>query len=615
MRQFLKYTLASFVGSLLLFLLLGCFLAIGAVGLAGLLITSLVRGTPNAGLAKNTVLVYDLSTEIADSPPTLKAGSYLLEGTSQSQLSLRRAVLALEQAAKDDRIAGLYLKGGNGDLGAGLADQVDLRQAIATFKASGKPILAYNADWNEQQYNLVSLANTLYLSPFGALEMNGLYAETMYQAEALQKVGVGVQVTRVGKYKSAVEPFLRNSMSPEERDQARGLLEDVWQTLVTNASQARSLTTQQIQSIANTQGLLFGAAARTQKLVDQVAYEDDVITALRRITQESKDSPSDRSDAENGFRQITLTTYARDLTDDLVTRSAPNQVALVYAEGAIVNGDSDSPWGQTSVIAGNTLARQLRQLRQDRDVKALVLRIDTPGGSATAAEVIQREVQLFRKAGKPVVVSMGNVAASGGYWIASNADLIIAQPTTLTGSIGVFSLFLNLKDLGNKVGIAWDGVKTADLADISSSTRPKTPGELGILQKNVDVIYDAFLDRVQAGRHLSRARVAEIAQGRVWSGKTAQRLGLVDELGGLNQAIAKAAQLARLGDRWQLREYPQGKDWQEFLSLLSNTTSPRLTADPLTTEINHFVGDFGLIKTLNDPKGMYLLMPYTWRIK
>ncbi|MFM7470843.1 MAG: signal peptide peptidase SppA [Nodosilinea sp.] len=610
MGQFLKYTLASFVGSLLLLVLLVFFLAIGAVGLAGLLIASLGGAGAKTGLDKNTILVYDLSAAIADSPSPLTTGTQLLQGTSEARLSLRRAVMALEQAAQDDHIAGLYLKGGNGDIGAGLADQVDLRQAIATFKASGKPILAYNADWNEQQYNLAALAHTLYLNPFGALEMNGLYAQTMYQAEALAKVGVGVQVTRVGKYKSAVEPFLRNSMSPEERDQARKLLEDVWQTLISNASQARSLAPQQIQAIANSQGFLFGTAARSQKLVDQVAYEDDVITALRQITKEDQNT----ADVDKGFRQITLPAYASDLTDELTNRSASDQLALVYAEGAIVDGDRDGSWGQTRVIPGNTLASQLRQLRQDRSVKALVLRIDSPGGSATAAEVIQREVQLFRKAGKPVVVSMGNVAASGGYWIASSANLIMAQPTTITGSIGVFSLFLNLKNLGDKVGIAWDGVKTADLADISSSTRPKTAAELAILQKNVDVIYDAFLERVEAGRHLPRPRVAELAQGRVWSGKTAQRLGLVDELGGINQAIAKAAQLAKLGDRWQLREYPQDNDWQGFLSLFSHTRGAQVVADPLTTQINHWVADFRLIKTLNDPKGIYLLMPYTWRI-
>lgn len=613
MGQFFKYTLASFVGSCLLLLLLGVFLAIGALGLAGLLLTGLVRGAPKAEPAKNTILVYDLSTAIAEGPTRLEMGTHLLGGASRSQLSLRRAVMALEKAAQDDRIVGLYLQGGDGGVGAGLADQVDLRQAIATFKASGKPILAYNTDWNEQQYNLAALAHPLYLNPFGSIEMNGLYAQTMYQAAALAKLGVGVQVTRVGKYKSAVEPFLRNSMSPAERDQAQQLLGDVWQTLVANAVQARSLTPQQLQTIANRQGLLFGTTARSQKLVDQVAYEDDVITALRQLTKETDDD-RESSDGDQSFRQITLPDYARGLTDDLVNRSASAQVALVYAEGTIVNGDAAGAWGQTRVIAGNTLARQLRQLRQDQAVKALVLRIDSPGGSATAAEVIQREVHLFRKAGKPVVVSMGNVAASGGYWIAANADLIMAQPTTITGSIGVFSLFLNLKTLGDKVGVAWDGVKTADLADIGSSTRPKTAQELGILQRNVDLIYDAFLDRVEAGRHLPRTRIAEIAQGRVWSGKTAQRLGLVDELGGVNQAIAKAAQLAKLGDRWQLREYPQTNDWQQFLGLFSSSGYGQLGSDPLSSQITLWLADWGLIKTLNDPKGIYLLMPYTWQI-
>jgi protease-4 len=258
----------------------------------------------------------------------------------------------------------------------------------------------------------------------------------------------------------------------------------------------------------------------------------------------------------------------------------------------------------------------LRQLRQDDGVKAVVLRVNSPGGSANASEVILREIKLMREAGKPVVVSMGNVAASGGYWIAAQADAILAEPTTITGSIGVFGIFLNLENLGTKVGVNWDGVKTAQFADIFSTTRPRTEAELAVLQRSVDTIYDAFLDRVAEGRDLPRARVAELAQGRVWSGKAALELGLVDELGGLSPAIAKAAQLAELGDDWRLAEYPEPSDWQRFLQVfLSTETRLAMTTDPLTTQVLQFFDETQLIRSLNDPRGIYAVMPFRFAVK
>jgi protease IV len=611
MRQFLKYTLASLTGSILFFLLLGFLTTLGAVGLAGILVANLAKGSDAPTVEKDSVLVYDLATLIPDSPVARGPGTVVLGGTPSSQLSLRRAVMALETAATDDRIAALYLKGSPTTVGAGLANQQDLYQAITQFKASGKPILAYDIAWSEREYYLASQADTVYLNPFGEIEMNGLYAETLYQADALEKLGIGVQVTRVGKYKSAVEPLTRNTMSPEEREQTQRLLQDLWQTLLTDIAQARSLQPQQLQAIANTQGFLFGAEAKTPNLVDEIAYEDEVITALRRITGEEADDNATRNDTYS-FRQVSLPRYAQVIDDDLTTRSTPHQIALLYAEGPIVDGERSDGFSQSTVIAGNTIAQKLRQIRQDETVKAVVLRVNSPGGSATAAEVIFREIQLIQEAGKPVVVSMGNVSASGGYWIAATADAIVAQPGTITGSIGVFSLFVNLQDLGNKVGVNWESVKTAALADIYSSSRPKTSQELAILQKAVDNIYDAFLDRVEAGRNLPRNQVADMAQGQVWSGQTSQTLGLIDELGGLNEAIAKAADLAELGDDWHLQEYPEPKDWQHFFSLFLNTKTPRPTsADPLTTQLTGLLNvNLDLIKTLNDPRGLYMRMPF-----
>lgn len=611
MRQFLKYTLASLTGSILFCLLLGFLLTLGAVGLVGLIVAGLGKEGDAPTVEKDTVLVYDLSTVIPDSPEAIDPSAIVFGSQAPSELTLRQAVLALEEAATDDRIAALYLKG-SGDLGTGLASQTEIQPAIAAFQAAGKPILAYDISWSEREYAVASLADTIYLNPFGEIEMNGLYAETMYQAEALEKLGVGVQVTRVGRYKSAVEPLIRDTMSPEEREQTQRLLGDVWQNLLAAAAAPRDLSPQQLQTIANTQGFLFGDEAKTQNLADAIAYEDEVITALRELTGEG-DRQAEDSDLD--FRQISLAGYAATVEDPLTSRRSDNQVALVYAEGPIIDG-GDGNFSQTGTIAGNTLARQLRQLRQDDEVKAVVLRVNSPGGSATASEVILREMQLVREAGKPVVVSMGNVAASGGYWIASQADAILAQPTTITGSIGVFGIFLNLEELGTKVGVNWDGVKTSELADIFSSTRPKTEAELAILQRSVDAIYDSFLDRVAEGRDLTRPAVAELAQGRVWSGQAALDLGLVDELGGVNDAIATAAELAELGDDWRLQEYPEPGEWQQFLRTFLSTEAAQTEAhDPLTTQVLQFVDDTQLLRALNDPRGVYMLMPYRFVVK
>ncbi|PZV06730.1 MAG: signal peptide peptidase SppA [Leptolyngbya sp.] len=609
MRQFLKYTLASLTGSILFCLLLGFLLALGAVGLVGVIVAGLGKEGEAPTVEKDTVLVYDLSTVIPDSPEAIDPSTLVLGTQAPSQLTLRQAVLALEEAATDDRITALYLKGST-ELGAGLASQAEMQPAIAAFQAAGKPVLAYDISWSEREYAVASLADTIYLNPFGEIEMNGLYAETMYQADALEKLGVGVQVTRVGRYKSAVEPLIRDTMSPEEREQTQRLLGDVWQNLLATAATPRDLTPQQLQTIANTQGFLFGAEAETQKLADAIAYEDEVITALRQLTGEGDEKAED-SDLD--FRQISLAGYAATVDDPLTSRRSSNQVALVYAEGPIIDG-GNGDFSQTGIIEGNALARQLRQLRQDDEVKAVVLRVNSPGGSATASEVILREIQLVREAGKPVVVSMGNVAASGGYWIASQADAILAQPTTITGSIGVYGIFLNLEELGTKVGVNWDGVKTSELADIFSSTRPKTAAELTILQRSVDAIYDSFLDRVAEGRDLTRPAVAELAQGRVWSGQAALDLGLVDELGGVNDAIATAVELAELGDDWRLQEYPEPSEWQQFLRGFFSTEVAQ-AHDPLTTQVLKFVDDAQLLRTLNDPRGIYLLMPYQFVVK
>jgi protease-4 len=608
MRDFLKYTLASFTGAVFFFIVLMAFITVGAIGLIGALIAGLGSRDRAIPVDQDSVLVYDLSTPITDTEEVLSPTDALfgLQAGGINQLTLREAVHAIEHAATDDRIVALYLAGSDASVATGGAILSELRRALDKFRESGKPIYAYDTSWDEREYYLASVADTIFMNPFGEIEMNGLFVEVMYQAEAFQKLGIGVQVTRVGQYKSAVEPLVRNEMSPEEREQLQAILDDLWSNVIQTSAEYRSINPQQIQAIANGPGLLFGDDAETSGFVDEMAYLDEVVVQLRELTGESPDETDDSS-----FRQIDLSTYAAASQPSSAEVSDSNQqIAVLYAEGPIVTGTGE---GLGQVIAGDRLAKELRQLRQDEAVKAIVLRVNSPGGSVTASEVILREIQLARDA-KPVIVSMGNVAASGGYWISTFADQIYAEPTTITGSIGVFGAYINLEELGDNIGINWDVVKTGDTADIFTVTRPKTEKELSVLQQAVDRIYDEFLERVSNGRDLPPERVAELAQGRVWSGVTAQEIGLVDELGGLEEAIQAAAEMAELSPNWQVKEYPEGDGLQQFLERLG---SPRKIAsqDVLTAQLNRFKEEIQLLRTMNDPRHIYFRMPYTIEIK
>jgi protease-4 len=332
-----------------------------------------------------------------------------------------------------------------------------------------------------------------------------------------------------------------------------------------------------------------------------------MIDELKQIAGEDKETKS--------FRQIALRKYA-DAVDDRINPTKGEKVAVVYAEGSIVNGQ-----GEAGQIGGDRLSRELRKIRQDKDIKAFVLRVNSPGGSATASDLIQRELILIGKE-KPVVVSMGGVAASGGYWISTYANKIFAEPNTITGSIGVYGLQPNFQKLANENGITWDVVKTGKFADSMTVSRPKNKEEIAIIQRVIGDIYDQFLTKVATSRKLDRAKVEEIAQGRVWSGTEAKKIGLVDELGGLEQAIASAADLAQLGDRWQVEEFPRSRSFEEqfvqnlFGSHLQSFFKEAETpSDPFTGELQKLKQDFQSLKALNDPRGIYMRMPENLRIE
>ena len=596
MRDFLKHTFATLLG---IFIFLG--LSVG--GLIFLVIATASKDT-GPRVKDKSVLVFDLSQNITDSRPSSSARDIVsgaLSGDETDTITLRTVLDTIDHATQDPKIIALYLHGSSGKSASGFATLKEVRKALTRFKATGKKIYAYDVDWREREYYLASVANTIAVNPIGQLEINGLSSESMFYAGALQKFGVGVQVTRVGKYKSAVEPFLLTKRSPANKEQTEKLLGDLWGEFLTTTSKDRKMTVQQLQKIADSQGILNPEESRKNGLTDKVAYSDEISAELKTLTGEDEENKS--------FRQVTLKTYAKIAEDNPKKRNAKQKVAVTYADGEIVNGQ-----GTAGQVGGDRLARQLRDLRLDEDVKAVVLRVNSPGGSATASEIIQRELVLTRKV-KPVVVSMGDVAASGGYWISTYADRIFAEPNTITGSIGVFGLQPNIQKLANQNGLTWDVVKTGRFADSQTISRPKTPEELELVQRSVNKVYDQFLTKVSDSRKLQKSKVAEIAQGRVWSGSEAKLLGLVDELGGLEDAVKEAANRAKLGDDWQLEEYPKTSTLEEqLLGRFFKGEETRATpSDPLTSEFKKIQADLASLRAMNDPRGVYVRLPFNLR--
>ena len=547
MGKFLKQAIASFIGTIAAVLFL---ISLGTASIAFFFISFSQKESAPAVEAQS-ILVLDLSTEIRDQLPPLTF-SGLIKEDDFSMMSLSQVLKGIERAAEDKRIVGLFLKGTSTmNRTSGYAVLSEVRRALEKFRASGKKIIAYDLNWSEPEYYLASVADTIAINPLGTLEFNGFNREFVFFSEALKKFGIGVQVTRAGNYKAAVEPFTRNNLSQENRQQIQSLVTDLWKNYLQTVADSRIPNRETLEAIANKQGLLAPEMAERFQLIDQVAYFDQVSDNLKQLTDEEES-------LDSHFRSIRLNSYVSHALPEAET-TRQDQVAVIYAQGSIVNG-----LGTFNQVGSDRFAKTLRQLQDNEAVKAVVLRINSPGGSATASEVILRGVQKLAER-KPVVVSMGNVAASGGYWIATGSQKIIAEASTVTGSIGVYGTFLNFEEIGQRNGINWETIKTAEFADINSSSRPKTPEELALLQARVDQTYQSFLERVAKARQLPEAKVAEIAQGRVWSGVAAQQIGLVDEVGGLESAVLAAAESADLGENWTLVEYPKRRNLEKRL--------------------------------------------------
>jgi protease-4 len=600
MKNFFTSMLGALV-ALIIFAGGGLLLCIGFIGAI-----AAMSGDKPVALESGSYLVFNLDTNITDAPPRFDFSAFT-DNERTETLQLRTVTRALRAAATDDRIAGVLLTGAlnPAGYGSGYAALKEVRAALEEVRAAGKPVKAYLTFADKKDYYLASVASDVVLDPYGMILLPGLASEPMFYAGAFEKYGIGIQVTRVGKYKSYVEPFTRKDMSPENREQIQKLLNDVWGSLVTDIAKSRGLTPAAVQATVDAEGIIRADAAKAAKLVDRVAYRDEVIDELKAATG--------RKGSKESFKQISMAGYARVAPDRMDTTRKPGMpvrgkhLAVVYAEGAIVDGE-----GQPGEVGGVKFARELRRLRQDENVKAIVLRVNSPGGSATASEAIQREIRLARKE-KPVVVSMGSYAASGGYWISTYGERIFAEPTTITGSIGVFGIQFDVQKLANDHGFTFDSVKTGKFADAITITRPKTDAELAVFQHMVDWIYGEFVGKVADSRHLKPEFVREIAQGRVWSGSEALHLGLVDELGGLDAAIKYAAGKAGLGTNYRLVEYPRKKEFGEALAEMLDRVNPRNTragASGLVAGIvQRIETELGTLRTFNDPQGVYARLP------
>ena len=626
MRNFFKIVFATFF-ALVLFVVL---LALLAVGFTAGMVKLAAKQPPQT--EKGSYLVVDMSVNIADTPPpseSAQAFGRLFGGGDDHTVSLRAMLRAIDAAGKDPLIAGIFLHGSfePSGYGSGFAALREVREALVSFKeTSHKPVAAYLVSPSTRDYYLTSVADTIYLNPFGEMQLQGLATEPTFYADAFKKYGIDVQVTRVGKYKSFVEPYVRDNMSPENREQTQKLLDDLWSEIKSGIAQGRKLTPEQVQALTDKEGLINATDAREGKLVDDLAYLPDVIDKLRH--QAGSTTTPDKS---NTFKQVDVSSYIRqkftapaaaDSKLAAMMSDGSPKLAVVYAEGDIVDGSTDA----TGYIGGDRFARELRRLREDGSVRAILLRVNSPGGSALASEVIQRELVLARQAGKPVVVSMGTVAASGGYWITTAADRVFAEPNTITGSIGVFGLLPSVQGLANSYGVTFDGVKTGKYADLFTISRPKTPEELNVVQGLVDHIYGEFIDRVATARKLPKEQVQEIAQGRVWSGEEAIKIGLVDEIGGLQKALAYTKTKAGLPTDAKIVEYPAQRELTEELTdLFSGERRPVASigslltggarSGPLARGVREVQAQIDALGKLNDPTGTYARLPFELQIR
>lgn len=594
LKTFLAGVLAFVVGCFLV-CYIGMMLLVSMAGLAG----SFEKAV---SVPDGSILEINLDETITDSPATNPLAEFdFATMTSRRSLPVLKAMGAIEAAAADSRIRGIYLRlNGAGGI-AGTALMEELRGAIADFRQSGKFVVSYNEVYNQGAYYLASVADSVYLHPEGGMDWSGLAFNLTFYKGLLDKLDLHAEVFRptVCKYKSAVEPYILDRMSDANRQQMQELVNSIWGTLVRAVSDARGISPEELNRMADNLEVTLPEDALEKGLVDGLLYEDQMNDVFAAYGLEP--------DAEGHYSFVTLGDYAAQTGFGAASSLSQPAVAVVYADGSIVDGEGY----ELDKIYGNTLARTLAGVRADESVKAVVLRVNSPGGSALASDIIWRELELLR-AEKPVIVSMGSYAASGGYYISCPADAIVSDRLTLTGSIGVFGMYLYTPDaLKNKLGITLDGVKSNRSAGMGSIS-PLTPLERASIMRGVDKVYATFTGNVAQGRNLPLERVLEIAGGRVWSGEDALDIGLVDGIGGLREAIALAADKAELGSDFRIKEVVEQP---EGLWALLSELGVSVRQQMLRSELGGMMKEYRQVQELTSQQGVVMYCPWQpeWR--
>jgi protease-4 len=583
--RFLRNLIASILGTLI---------ALGILFTMFVVIAMALGESEKKAVKANSVLEIKLDALVKDYAPK---GTNLLDEFfefTDEKMGLNEIINAIENAKNDENIIGISIN--TVDVNAGVSQTKAIRNKLIDFKESGKFIMAYSDVYNQKSYYLSSVADSIFMNPLGGIEFKGLTSEVLFFKDLQDKSGVKLEVIRHGKYKSAVEPFLYNKMSDENREQITSFLQSIWGELLVDISKSRNKTIEELNAIADNLWARNATLAIKNNIVDAAVYMDEYEAKLKMASGIS---------ADNELSKITLSDYIATGKGRVVS-TASNKIAVIYAQGEIIYGK-----GNEDLIGQELIIDALRKARKDKNVKAIVLRINSPGGSALASELIWRELELTKKE-LPLVVSMGDLAASGGYYIACNADRIFAEPTTISGSIGVFGALPNMSKLAGNIGINAEQVST-NKSPSYSIFEPISQEYRAVTTESVEDVYTAFVARVSAGRNMSVQAVDSVAQGRVWAGVDALKIGLVDELGNLDDAVRYAAELAAVVD-FKVRNYPDYKlNLGDKLSGIPFMKSKEKVMMETLGLDNYRI--YQIIKQFSEIKGIQARMPFVLEIK
>ena len=592
MKDFLKFTLATVTGIILSSIVL---FIISMVTLFGIMSAS----DTETIVKKNSVMMLDLNGTLVERTQEDPLGILSqLFGDESNTYGLDDILSSIQKAKENENIKGIYLQASS--LGTSYASLQEIRNALLDFKESGKFVIAYADSYTQGLYYLSSAADKVLLNPKGMIEWRGIASAPLFYKDLLQKIGVEMQVFKVGTYKSAVEPFIATEMSPANREQVTAFITSIWEQVTQGVSASRNIPVDSLNVYADRM-LMFYPSEESVRcgFADTLIYRNDVRNYLKKLVE---------IDEDDNLPIVGLSDMM-NVKKNVPKDKSGNIVAVYYASGEI----TDYPSSATSEdgIVGSKVIRDLRKLKDDNDVKAVVLRVNSPGGSAFASEQIWHAVKEL-KTKKPVIVSMGDYAASGGYYISCVADTIVAEPTTLTGSIGIFGIIPNVKGLTDKIGLSYDVVKTNKYADFGNIMRPFNEDERSLLQMMITEGYDTFVSRCAEGRHMTKEAIEKIAEGRVWTGETAKKLGLVDELGGIDKALDIAVAKAGI-ESYTVVSYPAKQDF--FSSLLDTKPTNYVESQLLKSKLGEFYQQFGLLKNLQEQSMIQARIPFELNIK